>query len=184
MSAPRAARGGSTTNGRSTPPPRSRERATARGSTPQQLRGGRGRGSATLGLTNARAEGLLQGLQSGSLNKKPPTTHGHPQSGRGKKTQFVPLCRITLEKCAASPHFHAQPKQPTSLPVRSGNLPIKGRASTPRGPSRSGRGRGTLSSASTTPSARPSSQAGGIAPAQSDHNARYAIVCFASYLVY
>ncbi len=180
MSAPRAARGGSTTSGRSNPPPGSRGRGTARGSTPQQFRGGRGRGSGAPGPTNPRAEGLLQGLQTGSLNKKPPTTHAHPPSGRGKKIQFVPLCRIALEICAASQQSHTHPAPPTPLPTRSGNLPIKGRAFIPRGPSRPTRGRGSLSNTSITPSARPSSQAGGMAPAQSDHNARYAIVSQAS----
>ena len=183
MSAPRAARGGGTTSGRSTPPPGSRGRGALRGSASQQFRGGGGRGSGAPGPTNPKAEGLLQGLQSGSLNKKPTTQHDHPPSGRGKMIPFTSLRKIVLQNRATSmPQAHLT--QPNPLFACSGNLPIKGRTSTPRGPSRSTRGRGNLSNASTTPFARPSSQAGNMIPAQSDNTARYSIVSHTSDLVY
>jgi len=83
MSAPpRGPHGGGTTSGRSTPPPGSRGRGAGQGSSSGQFRGRGGRGRGAPSATNPKAEGLLQGLQTGNLNKRGDSSS--VRAGRGE----------------------------------------------------------------------------------------------------
>jgi hypothetical protein len=94
MSAPpRGPHGGGTTSGRSTPPPGSRGRGTGQGSASGQFRGRGGRGRGTPSTTNPKAEGLLQGLQTGNLNKR-----GDSSGVRAGRGEIIPsILRKRLE---------------------------------------------------------------------------------------
>ena len=143
MSAPpRGPHGGGTTSGRSTPPPGTRGRGAGRGSTSSQFRGRGGRGRDALPATNLKAEGLLQGLQTGSLNKR--GGPGITQPGRGEKTPSMSRKRtgMCLIPNLGAPSRSAQRRHFQS----SACLHKKGRSSTSRGPSRSIRGRGAMAS--------------------------------------
>lgn len=83
MSAP--SRGAGASRARSTTPPTSRGRASRGPSRPYPPRG-RGRGVAPT-TTNPRAEGLLQGLQAGNLNKRG-TEHSAIRGSGGEMTQI------------------------------------------------------------------------------------------------
>lgn len=167
MSAPRAPRGSSGTNGRSTPPPGFRGRGTGRSSVSTPFKG-RGRGNGAAPSTNIRAEGLLQGLQSGSLNKKPMAETGNTQAGRGEKRPSVG--KLPTELCLAT-SAEQQLKARAKQSLRSARLPLKGRTSTPRGPAQSHRGRGNLGNASITQSTRASTSSGSANPSHKDYMA-------------
>ena len=94
MSAPARGPRGGTTGGRATPPQGPRGRDAGRGSTLGQLRGQGGRGRGAGSTMNARAEGLLQGLQAGSLNKRGES--GGARAGRGERKQSLPRERVAL----------------------------------------------------------------------------------------
>lgn len=87
MSAP--SRGAGARRARSTTPPTNRARGSRGVSRPFQPRG-RGRG-ATDGTTNPRAEGLLQGLQAGNLNKRG-TDNGAVRGIRGNVASSLQIC--------------------------------------------------------------------------------------------
>jgi hypothetical protein len=83
MSAP--SRGAGASRARSTTPPTSHGRGSRGASRAYQPRG-RGRGAAPT-TTNPRAEGLLQGLQAGNLNKRG-TDNGAVRGARGETTEI------------------------------------------------------------------------------------------------
>jgi hypothetical protein len=91
MSAPpRGPHAGGTMSGRPTLPPGSRGRGPGRGNTSAQLRGRGGRGRDAASTMNPKAEGLLQGLQTGSLNKRGESSGA--RAHRGESTLSMP-CR-------------------------------------------------------------------------------------------
>jgi hypothetical protein len=95
MSAPlRGSHGGGTTNGRSTPPPGSRGRGAGQGSASGQFRGRGGRGRGTPSTMNPKAEGLLQGLQTGNLNKRGDSSG--VRAGRGEITPSILHKRLEM----------------------------------------------------------------------------------------
>jgi hypothetical protein len=140
MSAPRGPHGGGPTSGRSTPPPGSRGRGAGRDNTSSQFRGRGGRGRGTPLTTNPKAEGLLQGLQTGSFNKRGGS--GSTQPGRGERILSLP--RKRTEMCSKpNPGARFVPTQPRHFSSLA-CLPKKGRSSAPRDPSRSTRGHGAI----------------------------------------
>lgn len=185
MSPPRAPRGGGTNSGRSTTPSGLRGRGTGRSSTPTPSRGGRGRASGGAPETNPKAEGLLQGLQNGSLNKKSTPQRGSSEGGRGKK--LPPLLQHVLENNTTK-KSQAQLTATTQPVRRSAGLPVKGRSSAPRGSSQPIRGRANPTNAPITQFTRPSSTAGDEAYSQKEYmdqqNARYKIVSQPPHLSY
>jgi hypothetical protein len=185
MSAPpRGPHGGVTTSGRSTPPPGSRGRGAARGSTSSHLRGRGGRGRGAPSTTNTKVEGLLQGLQAGTFNKRGGA--GNDQPGRGEKIPFVP--RKGIKMCSThnlGAHFgSAQAKHYTS----SACLLEKGRSSTSRGPSRSSRGRGAVVGRANAPFIQPSGNTARANPSHKDFmtemTTKFQDVSYVSHLVY
>src|SRR4051812_21613859 len=110
MSAPpRGPHVGGTTSGRSTPPPGSRGRGAGQASASGQFRGRGGRGRGTPSGTNPKAEGLLQGLQTGNLKR------GGVRAGRGEIMPSV--LRKRLEMCSRpSLGRHALVSQTRQLP--------------------------------------------------------------------
>ena len=150
--------------GRSTPPSGPRGRGAGRSSTSGHTRGRGGRGRGALSATNPRAEGLLQGLQNGSLNKRGES--GSARAGRGEKQQSLPRRRTALcpRPSLGNQTVLSQTKQPTS----SACLPKKGRSSTPQGPSRSTQGRGATASRANNPLVQTSNSAARANPSQKD----------------
>ena len=85
---PRNARGGDPSRGRAYTSAATR----IRGRGAAHVRGGRDRGAAS-DSTNPKAEGLLQGLQSGGLNER----HGASRRGSGKKNNPGHQVRTTAD---------------------------------------------------------------------------------------
>ena len=180
MSAPpRGPHGGGTASGRSTPPPGSRGRGAGQGSASGQFRGRGGRGRGTPSATNPKAEGLLQGLQSGNLNKR-----GDSSSVRAGRGETMPsILRKRLEICSRlslGRHVLSQTRQLC--------LPSKGRSSTLRGPSRSTRGRGTMANRASAPSVQFSTTTARANPLHKDFmtemTAKFQDVSYVPHLVY
>jgi hypothetical protein len=152
MSAPpRGPYGGGTTSGRPAPHPGSRGRGAARGSTSSHVRGRGGRGRGAASTTNPKAEGFLQGLQTGSLNKRGST--GNTQLRRG---EMVPYMRRKCTEMCSTHSLEARPvpTQPKRYAC-SASLLIKGPSSATRGMSRSTRGRGAMQDTANTPFVSP-----------------------------
>jgi len=184
MSAPpRGPHGGGTTSGRSTPPPGSRGRGAGQGSSSGQFRGRGGRGRGTPSATNPKAEGLLQGLQTGNLNKR-----GDSSSVRAGRGETMPsILRKRLEMCSRpglGRHVLSQTRQLPSTIC----LPSKGRSSTLRGPSRSTRGRGTMANRASAPSVQSSTTTARANPPHKDFmtemTAKFQDVSYVPHLVY
>ena len=144
MSAPlRGPHGGGSTSGRSTPPPGSRGRGTARGSAFSQSRGRGTRGRAASSTSASKAEGVLQGLQSGTLIKRG-GSGGSTQPGRGEETPSMPYRRLRI--CSTSNLGARLVSTPPRQNASSLGLLKEGRPTTPRGTPRPTRGRGATAS--------------------------------------
>ena len=165
MSAPPRGPGGGTTGGRATPPHGPRGRGAGRGSTLGQPmgRGGRARGAGS--TMNARAEGLLQNLQAGSLNKRGESSGA--RAGRGERKQSLPRERVALcpRPSLGNQIVLSQKMQP---PSTTACLPKKGRSSAPWGPSRSTRGRGATARRANAPLVQTSSSTARANPSHKD----------------
>jgi hypothetical protein len=186
MSAPpRGPHGGGTTSGRSTPPPGSRGRGAGQASASGQFRGRGGRGRGTPPATNLKAEGLLQGLQTGNLNKR-----GDSSSVRAGRGETIPsMLRRRLEMCSR-PDLgrHTVVSQTKQLPHLQYAYHHEGRSSTLRGPSRSTRGRGAMANRASAPAVQSSTTAARTNPSQKDFmaemTAKFQDVSYVPHLAY
>ena len=151
-------------SGRSTPPPGSRGRGAGRGNTSGQPRGRGGRGRGAESTTNRKAEGRLQGLETGSLNKR-----GESSSARAGRGEIMPpMPRKRMEWCSGhSPGNHFVLSQPEQ-PMTSACLPKKGRSATPRGPSQSMRARAAMAGQANASFVQPSTAAPRANPSHKD----------------